>query len=205
MLSLTKPLWEQGFNLLVFDLRGHGESDGDHYSFGQHEQWDIVGAAEYIKNKGFAPGKIGVIGWSMGASSAIMALSDTPNIKAVVSDSAYAEYTTLSDWKFNDITGLPFLFYPGALVFDRLFLDVDLNQARPVQTIGNTGGRHLFLIHGTSDEVVPFSEFGKLIQAGKENVSETWVLPGQGHLDAFPRQPEEYIRRVTAFFDKELT
>src|SRR5689334_9949321 len=41
-LGAGRQLWDKGFNLLLFDLRGHGLSDGEHYSYGQHEQQDIV-------------------------------------------------------------------------------------------------------------------------------------------------------------------
>ena len=44
------------------------------------EIWDVVGAANVAKQRGIAPGSIGVIGWSLGAASALMATQQTGDI-----------------------------------------------------------------------------------------------------------------------------
>ena len=75
-LQVARPLWEQGYNLLLFDMRGHGEPEGDHYTYGRYEQFDVVGAANFVQSKGFGPRKIGAIGWSMGAATVQWHLED---------------------------------------------------------------------------------------------------------------------------------
>ncbi len=193
LLGLSKPLWERGYNLLFFDLRGHGLSDGDHHTLGLQEQWDVVGAASFIKSRGFKPASIGAIGWSMGAASVIMALSDTSDIQAGISDSGYA-----------DLSALHGIFYPGMSVVMRLMRGFDPDEVNPENSIKKLGNHHLFLIQGEQDRNVPISNFYKLKAAGDPNVTEVWVLPGLGHVAGFDALPDEYLRRVTAFFDKEL-
>jgi dienelactone hydrolase len=204
LLPLAKPLWERGYNLLLFDMRSHGESGGEHYYFGAREQWDTVGAVNFVKGKGFAPGKIGAIGWSMGAATTIMAMSQTQDIKAAVVDSAYADFASLADRQFTTATRLPKFLLGGILVAGRILYDVDVDAAKPVDAIKNLGNRHLFLIHGTADTLVPVSDTEKLIAAGGSNITEKWLVEGAVLVGAYELQPESYINRVVAFFDREL-
>ncbi|NWJ47973.1 MAG: prolyl oligopeptidase family serine peptidase [Chloroflexi bacterium] len=204
-LSLSKPLWDAGYSLLLFDLEAHGQSDGDHYSFGQREQWDVVGAVNYLKSRGFASQHIGALAWSMGASSTIMAMSDIPDLKTAVSDSAYADFAHLQASRVATYPLLLQFVFPGVLVFGRLFYDVDIEASKPVQAIKSLGDRHLFLIHGEADTTVPVENFYTLKEAGGKNITETWLLPGVEHVQAFETYPQEYISRVTAFFKLELS
>ncbi len=192
-LAISQPLWESGYNLLLYDTRGHGKSEGDHHTFGELEQWDIVGAATFLKSKGFAAGNIGIMGWSMGAATAIMGMSRTPDIQAGVSDSGYADLNTMEG-----------LLYPGMLVAGRLLRGMDLEAVKPVEAIQHLGQRHIFLIQGQADRQVPVNSLYRLQQAGGANVSQTWVLPGVGHVGSYIAQPAEYIQRVTNFFNREL-
>jgi dipeptidyl aminopeptidase/acylaminoacyl peptidase len=192
-LLISKPLWDNGFNLLLIDMRGHGLSDGQYHTLGLYEQWDVVGAARFLESKGIKPDDIGVMGWSMGAASIIMALGDTSEIKAGVSDSGYANVKAL----YGSL-------YPGMSLFTRLIRGIDLDQIRPEDSITRLGNRHIFIIHGDQDGNVPVQDAYRLKDAGGASVSEFWIVPGAAHTRSFATQPEEYLRRVTAFFNKEL-
>ena len=193
--ALFKPLWEAGFNILTYDMRGHGQSDSAFCSWGIKEQWDLVGAVNFAKTKGFKPGAIGVIGWSVGAATSLMATRSDPDIGAVVSDSAYANSGPLLARNF---------LYPGLVTALRLVRGIDLNQIDPVQAITQLGSRHALLIHGAADKLVGVYNVYKLQQAGRISVSDTWVVPNTDHTEAYHTQPEEYLRRVTEFFKLEL-
>ncbi len=199
-LEYARPLWEHGYSLLLFDMRGHGQSDGEHYTYGQSEQYDLVGAANFVKAKGFGPGRIGVIGWSMGGATALMGMSVTPDIRAGVMDSSYGDFPRLA----YDRLGILSFFYPGMVLAGKLVLGVAFDQPRPEVAIQNLGGRHVVLIQGEDDVTVPVSEFYALRKAGGAAVADSWLLPGVGHVEAYIRFPVEYMQRVFNFFDREL-
>lgn len=90
--DLAAMLQKGGYNVLMIDLRGHGQSGDGRYSFGLNERRDVEGAVDWLLNKGFAPGSIGVLGVSLGAASAVGATADEPRIGALVTDSAFAEF-----------------------------------------------------------------------------------------------------------------
>src|SRR6185436_11609234 len=77
------------YTVLMPDLRGHGESEGRHTSVGYFERLDLIAAAEYLHDLGYE--KIGVLGISMGAVTALLAAAECDLFSAVVADSPFAE------------------------------------------------------------------------------------------------------------------
>ncbi len=195
LLEIAKPLWDQGYSLLMFDLRGHGLSDGDHHTLGLKEQFDIIGAAHFVENKDFQPGQIGLIGWSMGAGTGVMALSQTTDIKAGVIDSGYATERPFHHFE---------IVYPAAVLACKILRGFDPEQIQPGEAAKHLGNRHIFIIHGQQDHTIPLSEALLLREAAGANATDFWSVPGADHTGNFAAQPEEYIRRVTAFFNSEL-
>jgi uncharacterized protein len=192
-IGTSRRLWDNNFSLLMMDLRGHGLSDGTSHSLGLREQWDVIGAVNFLKEKGFKPGKIGLIGWSMGASTAIMAASQTNDIGAVVSDSGYANAATLLR-----------VFYPGTLLVARWLHNIDLEEVKPEIAIANLGRRRVLLIHGDLDKNVPVGDAYKLKAAGGDKV-ELWVWQDTGHSGAYGKDRATYGERVVSFFRRELS
>jgi len=193
--QIFRPLWERGFSLLVFDLRGHGQSDPAYCTWGLKEQGDLGGAVNFVKGKGLQAGAIGVIGWSIGAATALMAMSQYPDIKAVVSDSAYANAEPLLAHN---------LLYPGLVLALRFVRDIDIDQISPEKAIAHLGQRHVFLIQGEQDRQIPTEQFYRLQKAGRASVTSSWLVAGADHVQALSQQPDEYLRRVATFFDQEL-
>ena len=194
-LALARPLWEQGYNVLLFDLRGHGQSTYVPCTYGLKEQWDVIGAARFAQQKGFSASSIGVIGWSLGGASTLMAMGSSNDFAAAVADSAYANSEPL-------LARNPL--QPGLTLALRLFRGVDLAQVSPANSIRGLDGRSIMLIHGADDRAVPLSQERLLQQAGGDSVKEVWIVPGAGHVQAYRLHPDEYAQRVTAFFDGAL-
>lgn len=195
MLPLAKPLWDRGFNLLLFDLRGHGRSTHVPNTYGIKEQWDVVGAAQFARQKGYAPESIGVIGWSLGGAATLMSMGSSNGFVAAVADSAYANSAPL-------LARNPLA--PGLALAMKLFREVDLAKVRPDDSIRGLSGRSIMLIHGAVDQAVPLSQERLLEQSGEGSVKQIWVVPGAGHVQAYTQHPDEYIQKVTAFFDAAL-
>lgn len=86
LLKLAKIFHEQGYHVLTFDLRNHGQSASAHpVTFGQGEAKDLLGSLTYIATrKDVNPNLIGVVGFSIGANAALFAMPQTNLIKAIV-------------------------------------------------------------------------------------------------------------------------
>jgi pimeloyl-ACP methyl ester carboxylesterase len=69
-LDLAARLKRTGnFNLLLFDLRAQGTSDGAYVSAGEFERFDVLGAYDFLLTRGAKPGRVGLIGRSYGEGS----------------------------------------------------------------------------------------------------------------------------------------
>src|SRR5438552_2302297 len=101
LMELTGALARNGFGVLSFDMRGMGESPPAPLSMGNLEQRDVLGAVDFLQTGRlpFAelgrPRLIGGLGISMGAATLLLAAAREPAIKAVVSDSAFADAAPL--------------------------------------------------------------------------------------------------------------
>jgi pimeloyl-ACP methyl ester carboxylesterase len=84
LLRLAFALHKDGYNLLMYDMRNHGESaSAPPVAFGQEEAKDLLGALAYLSVRDDVDAeRIGVIGFSMGANSLLYALPQTDQIKA---------------------------------------------------------------------------------------------------------------------------
>lgn len=86
LLSLAQALHNEGYHVLTFDLRNHGQSAAAHpVTFGQSEAKDLLGALNYLDTRDNVDhSRIGVIGFSMGANAALFAMPQTNQMKAIV-------------------------------------------------------------------------------------------------------------------------
>lgn len=201
-LDLGVRLNRSGLNVLMIDLRGHGQSSDAHYSFGLNERRDVEGAVDWLKGQGFKPGSVGVLGVSLGAASSIGATADDTDIGALVEDSGFASICPILQAQWGSASGLPDIFLPSSLFMVRVMYGYDLCSSRPVDEIGKIAPRPVLIIHSTSDVLVPETNAEQLRAADPS--AETWIVTGPEHARSFNANPDEYSRRVFSFFDKSL-
>ncbi len=201
-LDIAGQLVKHGYNVLMFDLRGYGESDGSTVSGGYYEKRDVEGAVDFVKQRGFE--HIGVLGFSLGAVSTLLAAAEDNDIDAVVSDSSFADLNDIMGPEFHKRTKAPEIFLHPILFMIKIMYGVDFAAIRPINVVPEITPRPIFFIHGEADETIPVAHAYRLYQASQNPLNELWVVPGAGHTKSFKLYPEEYIERVTAFFDKAL-
>lgn len=87
------------YDVLVFDFRGHGQSRG-WFHWTTKEYLDLLAVVEFA---GAHYRKIGVIGFSLGAATSIIAASKTTRIDSIVAISAPTELGKIEYrfWKFD--------------------------------------------------------------------------------------------------------
>ncbi|HUT97279.1 MAG TPA: alpha/beta hydrolase [Dehalococcoidales bacterium] len=202
MLDIGCGLVEHGYNVLMFDLRGHGESDGDRMSSGYYEVRDLGGAVDYVVGLGFED--IGVLGFSIGAVTAIMTAAEDDDIDAIISDSAYADLNDMLEPQFCQRTSFPKFFLRPLLFMVKMMYGIDFTAVKPVEVVGDIAPRPIFFIQGELDDTVPVAHAYSLLEASNNPLNELWVVPDVNHVEAYMTYPEEYMERVTAFFDDAL-
>jgi uncharacterized protein len=188
----------EDFNLLLFDFRYLGSSEGSYSTAGAKEVEDLIAAIQFLKSRGVK--EVGVWGFSMGGAVTLMAIEKAPEIRAVISESSYA---SLADMTF-ELLPIPLLNYPIAYlvgIWAKLFLGIDVRDASPADRIRNTK-IPILLIHSSADAVIPFSHARLLQQALAKNPNaEFWFHEQFAH----GQLASDYKNRVRNFFLKHLS
>ena len=173
-----------GYGVLLFDLRGHGQSEGKRTTVGYREVRDVRGALSWLEERGFEPGEVVLHGWSMGAATVLRSAPGT-GVAAVVEESGYADLPLLLRYRLPENSGLPSFFNPGIFLTAKLFLDFDPWAVRPEEDAAKLSeeGVPLLVIHSTDDEVVPF-EHAEMLAASYPD-AEFWEIEGYGNVEAY--------------------
>ncbi len=204
LLSLARPLWHQGFNVLVFDLRGQGQSDVAPLTVGYRETGDFLAAVEFVRGR-IPQAIIGAFGYSMGGAIVIMAAAQNQAIKAVVADSPFAELREIVEIRFHQTCGLPpRLFVALADCWLAVRYGFCTAQVRPLEAVAHIAPRPLLLIHGTEDRVTPLKHSQALYQRAAQP-KEMWLAEGVEHVGAYFQNRRAYLERVVGFFEQHLT
>lgn len=205
MLPLALALRERGHSVLMFDFRGHGESEGKWSSCGPLETRDLEGAVRYLLSRPEVQGgQVGVVGFSMGGAVAILTAERVREIGAVIADSSFATFREVVSTGFNSFYRLPaFPFAPLALRFSEILLRVKADDIRPLDAIASLSPRPILLIHGTGDRLVPLSEAYLLYESAGEP-RELWTVAGADHVGARLVDFERYLDRVDHFIKRHL-
>ncbi|MYD85393.1 MAG: alpha/beta fold hydrolase [Acidobacteria bacterium] len=194
----------RGYNALLFDLRGHGESGGVRYTLGTAEQRDVLGAVAYLDDRGFAPERMGFWSHSMGAATVLLAAAVSPDVRTIVADSSFARLEDLLDRELPRASGLPGFFNPPILFFARTVFGADARVLNPVEVVAGLPPDSLFIIHGEADGLIPVDHARRIAAAAGPAVHDLWIVPNARHDRVSEVAPEQYEERVLAFFDERL-
>jgi uncharacterized protein len=209
LLDLCCALARAGFAVLTFDMRGHGESAKAPFTLGYAEQQDILGAVDFLHDGALPNPELGRPHWiagygiSMGASALLYAAASEPAIRAVASDSAYAEMGATIARELPLRSGLPDFFTPGTLLAARALYGVDIAAVRPVEAVAAIAPRPLLLIQGGADAMNPAASLTHLAlaaEAAPDAHVVSWRAPNVPHAQAYHSEPAAYLSLLLSFF-----
>ncbi len=174
-------------------------------TLGAREPLDVSGAVDYVHSRPDVDvNRVAVQGVSLGASSGIIAMAGDPRIAAIVAESPFSDMQGVIARSFERYTGLPsFPFAPVTTFIIERRLHADAADIRPLDAITRIGQRPVFVIEDLDDAAMP-PRSGRRIHAAALGPKELWLVEHAGHSKAYKLAPEEYKRRVLAFYGAHL-
>jgi uncharacterized protein len=197
--GIAAALWRRGANVLLFDHRGRGSSEGNLMSLGHFENVDASAAIGYALSR--ADGiPLGLIGYSMGGAVALISASRDERVGAVVADSPFASERELVRALLRKQIGP--LCSPVAALSERL-LPYDPTEVEPLKEVAKVAARASLFIHGLRDRTCDPVDSVRLYEAAGDS-KDVWLLEEAGHCDAYFLDREAYCERIAVFFEKHL-
>ncbi|MDR1643967.1 MAG: alpha/beta hydrolase [Clostridiales bacterium] len=201
MLKVAKRFYGMGFNVLLPDLRGHGESEGVCVGMGWHDRMDILGwACETARNE--PDSEIALYGLSMGAAAVLMASGEElpENVKCVVEDSGYTSVVDEFSHHLKETLHLPkFPILNTVGAFCSIWNGFSIAEASAVSQIRKCKTPTLF-IHGGMDTLVPAEMAFELYEAAR-CPKEIFIVPEAGHGVSESVARDAYWARVKRFIE----
>ncbi|MDP3723682.1 MAG: alpha/beta hydrolase [Candidatus Omnitrophota bacterium] len=207
LLDIAEGLHAAGFNLLLFDFRGHGGSDGRTTSFGWTEQRDLKGALAFLGGQPEIPAApYGVYGTSMGGVVALLVAARDERIGAVAVDSPYTNLgVSISRHLRLMYRLLPSIPFHGFVLSTyRLRFGSWPHDVSPERAATRLSPRALLMIQGGHDHRMPLEDAQRMFD-GAGQPKELWVVDGADHLEGFALDPSAYRDRLSQFFHTNLS
>lgn len=198
-LKYTRMYLDLGFNVILYDLRGHGENEPTFCTYSIRERRDLEALirdsrARYPEAKLF-----GIHGESLGSATSIAVLEYKPPIDFVVADCGFSEITTVMQGGLRGMH-LPAWLVHWASVCAKVRFGYYYHQMRPIDSLKDNQIPILF-IHGDKDDFIIPAHSQKMQQATK-GYSEIHLIPGATHAASILTAPEDYKRYVREFLQK---
>jgi hypothetical protein len=95
---------------------------------------DLLGAVDYIRNHGIRS-KIGLLGFSMRAAISLITTAESPDISAVVANSAYVDVISLIKWKLSRWKFLCAFLVPLFLLVTKILYKIDFSRVKPLESM----------------------------------------------------------------------
>jgi pimeloyl-ACP methyl ester carboxylesterase len=216
-LTLCFELWKAGYNVLLYDLRGHGESPVNWSGLGMYEKEDLLSAINYVRTLKdpsgalIGDGRIGLYGVEIGGYSSILAASQSPLVKAVALDSVYPDIPTYIKYRLkagagNDNPWARLIDYPATGQLTSLALQVYLTRRDDSETAEDAlrssfGRRFLFIVGPDSG---PLGNMTKALYQRANTQKELAEVNKTRLGRLYEKDSADYDARVVSFFQEAL-
>jgi predicted alpha/beta hydrolase len=197
----ARMLARHGYGVLLFDRRGEGESEGDPNLYGWQGERDVHAAVAFLQRRpDVDQERIGGIGLSVGGEMMIEAAAESTALRAIVSEGASGR--SVRDVAANPGGGWSELLSYGIATASTALFTSNLPPGDLVGLVREISGA-VFFVYGERGQPEEDPANRAFYDAAR-GPKEIWEVPGSTHMGGPAAQPQEYERRVIAFFDRWL-
>ncbi len=198
---LGAELASVGYDVLLMDFRGHGQSGDAPVSFGETEAADVAAAVVFLQRQpGVDPERIGIVGLGMGGYAAIVTAPRSQAIRCVVAVDTYPSIRTMlrrnaAHAHATAPVGSAAAWGMGLYFGSRLLDDAAVEATQAF------GSRGLLLVNGANDVRMPARDLDPMIAASGGKAARL-VVPDASHGQAIQRLST--AKMIVRYFDGYL-
>ncbi len=174
-LDFARFLEPLGFNLLMFDYRGYGRSEGIPTIGGI--ETDAVSVVDWAVKEWGVEKRIVLWGRSLGGAASLLATLRRPDIGGVIVESSFVSLRAIA---MDAFPWMPVVF---------------VSNAFPNATIMENLPTPKLILHGMNDTLIPIAHSEELYRRAAEP-KKFVPIKGAGHSDTYIRGGREYLKVV---------
>lgn len=181
-----------GWNVLCFDYRGYGQSQGRITRKGS--VLDAHAALDYLLSRDDVDGdRVVAFGQSLGGALSVVLGAERREIRGVAVDGAFDHYRKIACWHMRRHPLLLWLSWSVPIIMS--------GNYNPVDYVKKLSPRPLLVIHGTRDRIVPVQCGRRLYDAAGEP-KDIWIVEGVDHYGPLQERTQEAEAKLLAFFER---
>ena len=196
-----------GYNVLVPDDRGQGQSQGHYIGYGWPDRLDYVKWINKVIRHNGPQSKIVMFGVSMGGATTMMVSGQDnvpPQVKGYIEDCGYDSVNSEINYEAEQLYHMPWWLRRSLVPIVSHITQVkdgyNFVQASALNQV-QKNHRPMLFIHGGSDQFVPTRMVYKLYRADR-GPKQLLVVKGAPHASSYHTDPVLYRRTVVSFLKR---
>jgi pimeloyl-ACP methyl ester carboxylesterase len=195
-LKYAKMYLDLGFNVIIYDQRGHGENEPTFCTYSARERKDLQALVEDARARYENMTILGLHGESLGAATSVAVLQYKPEVDFVVADCGFSNIKEilmsggrLPGWMIDIVS-----------LCAKLRYGYSYGEMRPVDCLAENQVPICF-IHGAEDTFIP-PKHSEEMKAATKGYRELHIMDGANHAQSVLVNPKEYKKIVELFIGR---
>lgn len=197
----VKLFQKLGFDQLILDLRSHGESEGEEFSFGVNNREDILLWIDRIKSIK-DDYDIVLFGLGVGAAAISYTINNSDkNIKAAILDSCFDNALKQINYLNSRKKIKSKLIFKIFLNYLKRNKKINLKEIDICENLKNSK-IPVLILHGKNDTITPVEMAYNLYNSLPDKLRQINIFEEAGHFESFSSNKFLYKNSVKKFLDK---
>lgn len=204
MIPLAEMFLDNGYNVVLYDQRAHGDNTAKTVSFGYFEKDDLEDVIDFVESQMSEKNTIGVLGQSMGASTIGYYLGSdhaSSHIDFAIMESPFSSMESELKWHIKSMLKVPFpigYFMKLGSISNHLLYGYTYEEVSIFNAI-KSNSVPTMIMHSKVDKVCPYNMGEDLYGAIPHDEKRMITFEHADHVEAFFTEHDKYREEVINF------